>query len=407
MTGTLFSNTDLYSRLTQQDQRFANEITALDEHRILNTSPDDLHKYIVDKYRFNPVAVDESATTMDYGDAQVDVSHRLQYALFDMAGPHYVTGTRVTFYIPFTGDSQLLTYRPSTFNHNPPKASIDGDQLLFIYNLAASDLSTVGNSFEQDKANLNKYLEWSMRDITQFNSRMVETVSQHITNRREKIMQDRGLVEKLGFPLRRRDSVPATFVSPNVKRRTYSQLPPVSKEPYLSEPTLDNKEYEYILKIIADMVLVMEQSPSAFKGMKEEDLRTQILVPLNGHYEGKATGETFNYEGKTDILIRDRGKNIFIAECKFWSGPSGLTDALDQLLSYTSWRDTKTALLVFNRERQMSTVLEKIPGTVRQHPNYKRDRPVNVETGFRYIFGHRDDLNREITLTVLVFDVPV
>ena len=28
------------------------------------------------------------------------------------------------------------------------------------------------------------------------------------------------------------------------------------------------------------------------------------------------------------------------------------------------------------------------------------------ETEFRYVFGHRDDTNREIILTVLVFDVP-
>src|SRR5260370_4966399 len=54
--------------------------------------------------------------------------------------------------------------------------------------------------------------------------------------------------------------------------------------------------------------------------MGEEDLRTHFLVQLNGVYEGQATGETFNFEGKTDILIRADGGNIFIAERKFWSG---------------------------------------------------------------------------------------
>lgn len=68
--------------------------------------------------------------------------------------------------------------------------------------------------------------------------------------------------------------------------------------------------------------------------MKEEDIRQQFLVQLNGHYEGQATGETFNYEGKTDILIRNQGKNIFIAECKFWSGAEALLDTITQILSY-------------------------------------------------------------------------
>jgi hypothetical protein len=52
------------------------------------------------------------------------------------------------------------------------------------------------------------------------------------------------------------------------------------------------------------MTHVMEQSPHAFVKMGEEDLRTHFLVQLNGVYEGQATGETFNFEGKTDILIR-------------------------------------------------------------------------------------------------------
>ena len=56
------------------------------------------------------------------------------------------------------------------------------------------------------------------------------------------------------------------------------------------------------------MAQVMERSPSAFSTMDEESLRSHFLVQLNGHYEGQATGETFNYEGKTDILIRSEGK---------------------------------------------------------------------------------------------------
>ena len=165
-------------------------------------------------------------------------------------------------------------------------------------------------------------------------------------------------------------------------------------------------EYEHILSVVSNMVLVMERSPRAFQGMSEEDLRQHFLVQLNGHYEGQATGETFNFEGKTDILIRADGRNIFIAECKFWAGASTMSDALDQLLGYTSWRDTKTALLIFNRNRQMSTVLEKIPDVVRGHTNFKREVTYDSETGFRFILGHRDDLNREIILTVLAFDVP-
>ena len=154
------------------------------------------------------------------------------------------------------------------------------------------------------------------------------------------------------------------------------------------------------------MTHVMERSPNAFREMQEEDLRSHYLVQLNAQYEGQATGETFNNQGKSDILIRSRDKNIFVAECKFWTGPSSFEDAIDQLLGYVCWRDTKTALVVFNRGTEMSTVLSKIPEVVENHPNYKGTQGYSHESGFRYRFGHKNDMNRELTLTVLVFDIP-
>ena len=166
------------------------------------------------------------------------------------------------------------------------------------------------------------------------------------------------------------------------------------------------EEYEHILKVISNMVAVMERSPKAFKGMEEEDLRQHFLVQLNGQYEGQATGETFNFEGKTDILIRSEGRNIFIAECKFWDGPESITKAIDQLLGYTSWRDTKTALLVFNRQKNLSAVFQKVRGAVNAHHNVVRELSYPLETGHRVVLHHRNDKERELMCTVLVFDVP-
>jgi hypothetical protein len=70
---------------------------------------------------------------------------------------------------------------------------------------------------------------------------------------------------------------------------------------------------------------------------------------LNGVFKGQATGETFNFQGKTDILIRVDEKNVFIAECKFWKGEKVFIGTIDQLLSYLSWRDTKAAVIVFRK----------------------------------------------------------
>jgi hypothetical protein len=193
---------------------------------------------------------------------------------------------------------------------------------------------------------------------------------------------------------------------PEVRRRLMPRMPKASTAPYRPEPVLSPDDYGHILSVISNMAHVMERSPSAFESMGEEDLRTHFLVQLNGQYEGQATGETFNYEGRTDILVRVNGRNVFIAECKYWGGPKKLTETIDQLLGYSSWRDTKVAVIVFNRQKNFSGVLEAIPPTVKVHPNFKRELGQPSETEFRYLLSHRDDPNREMTLTVMAFDVP-
>ena len=406
MTDSLFRNADLRDVLAGQEQKMADEISSLSEERVLNTSPKELCDYFVEKYRVEPLVMDESGIQADYGDTQIDVSQRVEYAVFDRSRPTHVTGTRITFFVPFSGDSGLFKCRPSTFSLNSLRGVVRGNELVFVYDRTTQKASNIGSEFDRELQSVQQYLSRIADQVEQFNSTIRPKVSQQIGARREKLLQDRGIIEGLGFPLKRRSRVPATYASPEVKRRIVPQLPPVSTKPYRPEPTLAMDEYEHILSVISSMVMVMERSPRAFKTMGEEDLRQHFLMQLNGQYEGQATGETFNYGGKTDILVRAEGKNIFIAECKFWTGPAGLSEALDQLLAYTSWRDTKTALLVFNRETTMSTVLQRIPQAVREHANYKTDLNYDSESGFRYVFSHRDDPDRELTVTILAFDVP-
>jgi hypothetical protein len=244
------------------------------------------------------------------------------------------------------------------------------------------------------------------RDLAPFNDSVREKAKGRINARREKLLKDEGLAAGLGYRLRPRHDAPQTYVAPSVRRKTTPSQPPASAARFVPEPTLDIQEYEHILSVVSNMVTVMERSPKAFRGMVEEDLRQHFLVQLNGHYEGQATGETFNFEGKTDILIRAEGKNVFIAECMFWRGPESLKKKIEQLLGYTSWRDTKAAILIFNREKNFSAVISKIPEVVESHLNFKRRLPYTSGTGFRFILHHRDDKNRELILTVLAFEVP-
>jgi len=318
-----------------------------------------------------------------------------------------IEGTEITFCVPYEGDKELFRWHPSTSTMSPPMARVDETEILFIYKLTNHDAEAVKNQFNRDLEEVKKWLGWVGNDIAQFNAQLKGKAGGRITARREKLIKDQGLAASLGFPMRHRDNAPQTYVVPTVKRKITPVMPPQGTTPFVPEPILEIKEYEHILAIISDMAKVIERSPSAFKNMGEEDLRQHFLVQLNGQYEGQATGETFNFEGKTDILIREKGKNIFIAECKFWHGPEEFRKAIDQLLGYATWRDSKLAILIFNRGTALTTVLQRIPEVVKTHANFVKQTDFKSETGFRFTMKHKDDPQRELTLTVMVFEVPL
>lgn len=164
-------------------------------------------------------------------------------------------------------------------------------------------------------------------------------------------------------------------------------------------------EYERILSTLQNMALVMERNPETFHSIGEEALRDHFLVQLNGIYEGQATGETFNRRGKTDIIVRLRGENIFIGECKFWGGEIKLRETLDQLLSYSTVRDDQLGMLIFNRNKNISAVLKQIPSIIKGHSSFQQELD-HSGTQFRFTLKHPDEPKYSLYLAVLVFDVP-
>jgi len=392
----LFSKVDWFSVKEHQKNHMLEEIKGYNSNKLLNTPVDDLAEYFKKKYWIDVPILHEDKIVADQREVQIDVSH----------DPTYIQGTEIEIIIPFEGDAEAFNIQPSTFTFSPPNAEIRGNTI--IVKVQGGDLTTesVKSQIDRTISDIKSYLENLRRDVEHFNDSLFSLARSAIEQRREKLLKDQNLVAGLGFPLKERADANKTYVAPEVRRKIIPSPPVASSDPYKPEPVLDIEHYEHILNVIENMALVMERSPSAFVDMDEESLRTHFLVQLNGHFEGSATGETFNYMGKTDILIRVDGKNIFIAECKFWGGPKKLTETIDQILSYSSWRDTKIAVIMFNKNKNFSAVLDAIPPTIEKHQNYKRSISQVSETRFRYVMSHRNDPSREILLTVLVFDVP-
>jgi len=403
----LFSTEEAFAVQEHQRRAAEAEIADMDGNRLLNTNVDNLVAYIVERYRIDVPELDEANMSVDQRESQRDVSGDPQrMAYFINRGPVHIVGTEVIVEVPFSGDPKMFNVRPSTYDTLPPRGELQRSTIKFRYWSDTPQAGQVRSELDRWLADVKRYLQWLRDSFKGFNDALAGSTQTAITRRREKLLANLSLVAELGIPLKRRPGTTATYTAPEVKRKIAPKMPPATPGAFKPEPILEEAEYQHILDVIEDMERVMERSPKAFHDIDEEALRTLFLVPLNSHYEGQATGETFNYEGKTDILIRSGDRNIFIAECKFWNGPATLTKTIDQLLGYLSWRDSKAAILLFNRNKDFSRVLGAIPEIVKTHPNFQRDEGKRGETGFRYAFRHKDDPAKILHLTVMAFDVP-
>lgn len=402
----LFSKYDLSLAILEQDKKVKDAVEKIEANTFLNRSPNDLGDEIEREFKIDIPTLKHDAVEVDQREATVDISGDRNRIFFDTSGPVYRKATEIAFFIPYDGDKNLFNFRPNQFTLRAVFAEVTSNELRFSYTRADHDAEAAKRDFQNDVKFVEDHLQIQRGQVKGYNDTLRSKIDASINERRERLLKSQGSVAALGYAMRRRPDAPQTYVTPNVRRKPPISRTPSTEKPFRPEPTLDMTEYEHILEIISNMVHVIERSPEAFKGMREEDLRQHFLVQLNGHYEGQATGETFNFSGKTDILIRADGKNIFIAECKFWKGPESLREAIDQLVGYATWRDTKVALLVFNRDRQLSSVLPKIPEVFKAHPNFKRQVQYPSETGFRFVLHHRDDKDRELIVTALVFEVP-
>jgi len=384
----------------------AREVAAIGSDRLLNTSTDELVHYFEQKFQLAVPRLLEDQVEASSEEVNIDVSRRFDYGGFDRDGPIMKKGLAVTYHVPFEGDASCFDIAPSRSYVTTFAAEIVGQELQFCFQGIELTSASVKHQYDEQIKLYREMLQNVRNDLDGLNAQITSHARAVIEQRKQKVLRDRDLTAELGVPLRARTNMPKTYAAPDVRRKINPSLPRASTAPFKPEPALTSEDYEHILRVIHSAAQVMERSPHAFKTMDEETLRTHILVQLNGHFEGQATAETFNAGGKTDILIRSEDRNIFIAECKIWGGPDALLKAIDQLLGYTAWRDTKTAIILFNRNRDFSAVLEKIDPTVEGHSNFKRTLPRPGETSRRYVFGHRDDPSRELVLTVLSFDIP-
>ena len=403
-----FSDGHVHATFQSHLEKICAEIDGLENEYVLKISQVELEQHFISTASINPIVLHiDKKYIEDQKGTKIDVSRDFRRAIFD-GERVFVQGTQIEISIPFEGDPELWKIQPSRFGISGyPEIDVRQNSVCVAFSFPddnpepeelKGEIDRQINLLAQTVANLQD-------DVKNHNEKVSGIIKDAIEKKRQKALAATNAIESLGIEIIRRNE-PLTFVLPVTRRKSPIQLPAVSSEPYAPEPAIAEDEYAHILNILRSMSLVIERNPHTFASLDEEAIRTHFLIQLNGHYEGGATGETFNAIGKTDILIRVGDRNTFIAECKFWRGPKDFSGAIDQLLGYLTWRDTKSALIIFNKNKDSSAVLEKMHEIMTTRQEHRKTISHDSDGDSRYIFVKDSDPGREIIVTTMLFDVP-
>ena len=401
-----FSKFDSSTIFDQRRTSIKSEINGQNEDYILNVNREDYIQHLITKFQINPIEIHRDQLNVSTHEELIPAEiHPRSYSMSQ--GSFYPRDV-LTFHLPFTGNAEFLNVRASTYSSFSPVITIEDNCICFRIIIFNSESKIIKQESENSIDLLISQNDFLSSDIIKFNTSIETIVTQVFDARKERLLNKNDLMIALGVPIKKTVNASKTFSVPTKRTKAISSRPSptVTEKGYTPEPTLDETIYGQILKIIHDVGKQFERLPSTYAGKEEEHLRDHLLLILEPNFEGSATGETFNKSGKTDILLRHEGSNVFISELKFWHGQKGFLEAITQLLGYLTWRDSKAAVVMFVKNKNFSSVLETAQQAIKEHENFLGFVREQEEGWYHYRFHINDDKNREVKLSLMLFHLP-
>lgn len=404
---SLFCREDLERRLEGILHAARESVSEVSKEQFLISSDGELVNHICSRYEIELIELRCEDAEMNEFETKIDVSDDpSRSAASFRSGPLWIPATRIEIHIPFSGEEWIFHCRPNEFFTAAPNATIHNHCVRISISLPHDVEKKQFKSQYETELNLVKgYVESVNNQLKSFNNRLVEVTRESITSRRNRLKKHDGIAALLNIPLSRKKNAPS-IARRKVKLRQVSPLPKGPKTGLALGWKVATDDYEYILRLIRHQGRSFEKTPSTFAKHNEEELRNIILAQLNGYFEGSATGETFRKRGKTDICIEQDDRAAFVAECKIWRGQARLVDALSQLLSYLTWRDSKASLILFNlNNKDFTRIVSNLPPVIQGHPQFVRRMRCQEHGEERIELCSKEDAGRRVTVHIFIFDL--
>lgn len=392
------------------------EIEQMSDAEIVYCNFDEWADYLASKYSVSPISIFETNIERTLSETKVKKANPFRAHLYER-DYFEIDGVRVTFKIPFDGEPDLFELKPSNriLSRFDTKSFVcpQGDEcgsFTLDFEYTKQELHDKGEAMAEyvqkqfdNKFNSYKTMITNVNsEVASFNDGLVAFAIRLLEERKKKADSFSAISNALQIPLTANKNAPNTKPI-HLKRIVRQPSVKPTVKPVTPEPCISDEDYENINNIISMCGTTMEKTARTYFANTEEELRDHLLAALNTHYEA-VTGETFRKIGKTDIHIEFKNKAAFIGECKVWHGERLFQGAIQQVINYSTWRDLKVSVIIFNKDNQsFPAILCKIKSWTDANTVSYTQPQANIWK-CKY---HRQDMNVDIQLTILAFDLYV
>ena len=403
MDHSLFNSTYWHVFSDGMVRRACDDASRLGKQQFDANSKEQIIEHITDTYRLEPLDLQVDEKDQEIVESKIDVTGNYGYVQAFDGSPIHTPAYKVVVHIPFSGPEILFDVQPSTHSMHRFSADVIGGKLSFSkeFPQSSADAEAIEQAINSEIALYQKEIGYLNNDLAGFNSRLRQAVENAVETRYQQISKLDSIKSALKIPLEK-----TTNPSPlNQVKVTVKKIAPLSAKKEDPGAYISESDYEHILDSMRSAGASMETN-RASEFQDEETLRDVMLVVLSGAItSGIAGGELFHKKGKTDIAVPFENKATFVAECKLWKGAKYIDEGIDQLLGYTTWRDAKTALVIFNKDNaNFSAIQSQIESIFTARKDYVKS--IRQRDGeWRFVLTKPDDPGRQIEVHVLVFDM--
>ncbi len=375
-----------------------------DKEYILNIDENEYIEYLVAQYTLQPLEILKDTENID---EPIIEKKQMEDRTWNRTYMAEIYNFKVSYH--YAGTKDLFYIKPSTMTMTTNNICLNNKNIVsFVVSLTQLDENTFtrakNDAFSSSFANVVNVNSF----VSSWNNALEGLIKSEFKKIKDKYVKENGFFAAINVKTNK--DTTNVFTVPTIKAIETPKPSMTKDKAYAAEPTMSNKMYDDILKIIYSIGQSMERKPSLYIGKDEEALRDQFLLFLETRYEGvSATGETFNKHGKTDILLKHQedGSNLFIAELKVWHGESQFLEAISQLFDrYLTWRDSKVAVMMFVKNKDFTQTIETVKSEISNHPYYLDDLGQREDTSLSYKFHLAEDKSKEVLLEVMMFHFP-